>query len=97
MINKNFSKLALDIIQNLGGAENIKDLRYCSTRLRFRLKKDGKVNSEVLKSLPGVSVVVRNNGQYQMLVSNVKDIYDAIVSNGIKGVGSVDSQDAWIN
>lgn len=39
MANKDFSELAGEIIQNVGGAENIKDLRYCSTRLRFRLKR----------------------------------------------------------
>lgn len=42
-------------------------------------------------------MAVRNNGQYQVLVSNVKGVYDAIVSQGIKGVGQVDSQNAWAN
>ena len=97
MAIKDFSELAGEIIQNVGGAENIKDLRYCSTRLRFRLKKDRKANAEELKALAGVSMAVRNNGQYQVLVSNVKDVYDAIVSQGIKGVGQVDSQNAWAN
>lgn len=49
MANKDFSELAGEIIQNVGGAENIKDLRYCSTRLRFRLKKIGKQTPKSLK------------------------------------------------
>ncbi|MGT2929483.1 PTS transporter subunit EIIB [Streptococcus dentasini] len=93
----NNSQLADDIIKNVGGKDNIKDVRYCTTRLRLRLKRVNKANADMLKQLDGVAMALYTNGQYQLVMSNVKEVYDSLVSTGIKGVGQVDTQDAWNN
>ncbi|MGT2946445.1 YhcH/YjgK/YiaL family protein [Streptococcus chenjunshii] len=43
--------LAQNLLEHLGGAANVKDVRYCSTRLRFRLKKTASADSLSLKAL----------------------------------------------
>ena len=42
MANKNYEELARDILENVGGEENVTGLRHCVTRLRFNLKDESK-------------------------------------------------------
>lgn len=44
-----YQKLAEEIVNHVGGSENISDLTHCVTRLRFHLKDDSLPNDEVLK------------------------------------------------
>lgn len=53
-----YSDLSKDIIENIGGEENVKNLRHCTTRLRFHLKNENKANDEAIKNLDGVVSVV---------------------------------------
>ncbi|QYH54129.1 PTS transporter subunit EIIB [Liquorilactobacillus nagelii] len=55
-------KLAQDIIQNVGGRENVNYLTHCATRLRFRLQDPAKADLDALKSL-NVLQVVNASGQ----------------------------------
>ncbi|GFZ32111.1 PTS beta-glucoside transporter subunit EIIBCA [Clostridium zeae] len=76
---KNYDKLAQDIIQNVGGEENVLSLVHCATRLRFKLKDKSKANKVKLERLEGVITVVESAGQYQVVVGNsVKDVYETI-------------------
>ena len=45
----NYRNLAVEIIKNVGGKDNILSLTNCATRLRFNLKDDSKANSDILK------------------------------------------------
>ncbi|MBP2659237.1 MAG: system, beta-glucoside-specific subunit, partial [Firmicutes bacterium] len=42
MAKKNYDDLARQIVENVGGVNNISDLYHCVTRLRFLLKDDSK-------------------------------------------------------
>ena len=42
---KNYDELAKDIVAHVGGEENVRDLRHCITRLRFRLKDESKADT----------------------------------------------------
>lgn len=44
-----YENLAKEILENVGGKENINSLTHCVTRLRFRLKDESKANDEALK------------------------------------------------
>lgn len=44
-------KLASQIIKNVGGKDNIKEMFHCVTRLRFYLKDKSLVNLEEIKKL----------------------------------------------
>lgn len=78
-----YEQLAKDIIENVGGKENVKSVEHCMTRLRFKLKDDSKANTEVLKNMDGVVTAVRSGGQYQVVIgNNVSSVYADLVSVG---------------
>ena len=84
---KNYTKLAADIIENVGGKENIESLTHCVTRLRFKLKDESKANDEVLKANDGIITVMHTAGQYQIVIGNhVGDVYETILPKlGLSG------------
>ena len=46
-----YRKLAEEILQNVGGTDNISGLTHCATRLRFNLKDESKAKTDVLKGI----------------------------------------------
>lgn len=71
-----YTALAKDIVENVGGKENIVALAHCVTRLRFNLKDEGKANDDVLKNMEGVVTVMKTGGQYQVVIGNhVPEVY----------------------
>ena len=76
-----YENLAKDIVKNVGGTENINSLCHCITRLRFKLKDEGKANTDILKKMDGVVTVVKSSGQYQVVIGNhVPDVYADVCS-----------------
>lgn len=73
----NHLQTALDIIAQVGGAENIEHLEHCSTRLRLSLYDNGKVNEGELAKIDGV-LGVRVNVQCQVIIGHeVVQVYEA--------------------
>lgn len=78
-----YDQLARDIIQHVGGKENVNGVVHCITRLRFKLKDESKANTEVLKEMDGVVTVIKSGGQYQVVIGNhVPDVYQAVLAEG---------------
>ncbi|MFJ7364143.1 beta-glucoside-specific PTS transporter subunit IIABC [Peribacillus frigoritolerans] len=76
-----FSKLATEIVENIGGADNVSDLYHCMTRLRFKLKDNSKANKKGVEQLDGVITVVQGNGQFQVVIGNdVNAVFTEIAS-----------------
>lgn len=76
----NYTKIAEDIIINVGGRENIESLTHCFTRLRFILKEEKKANKQKIEQLEGVISVVQAGGEYQVVCgAKVEHIYDALI------------------
>lgn len=74
-----YKALAQDILRRVGGKENIVSLVHCATRLRFKLKDNGKADAEGLKANPGVIIVVESGGQFQVVIGNhVHDVWLAV-------------------
>ena len=74
-----YSKVAQDIIDHVGGKQNIKEVTHCFTRLRFVLKDPSKAEKETVKHLEGVISVVEAGGQFQVVCgAKVEKIYDAV-------------------
>lgn len=74
-----YQKLAREIIDNVGGRENIVSLVHCATRLRFRLNDPHKANAERLKAHPQIIMVVESGGQFQVVIGNhVGEVYEAV-------------------
>lgn len=87
----NYDKLAKNIIEHVGGKENINGLRHCITRVRFRLQDESKADDEILKNMEGVISVVKGGGEYMVVIGNqVGEVYDAICS----ALGTLQDSDA---
>lgn len=71
-----YKQLVADIIKNVGGPENITDLKHCVTRLRFTLVDESKANDKVIKNMDGVVTVMKGMGQYMVVIGeHVHDVY----------------------
>lgn len=78
---KDFGKLAGEIVQFVGGEQNIHSLVHCATRLRFVLKDKNKADKERLNQTAGVISVVESGGQFQVVIgNNVPKVYAEIMS-----------------
>jgi len=77
-----YKKLAADIVENVGGENNIDIVNHCMTRLRFNLKDVSKANKEALEDLDGVLGVVYAGGQYMVILGqNLLPTYNAVVKD----------------
>ena len=76
----NYKKISQDILANLGGEGNVKELSHCMTRLRFKLHDSSKANSDKISSIEGVITVVQSMGQFQIVIGNkVTKVYDEMI------------------
>ncbi|NOJ72290.1 PTS transporter subunit EIIC [Paenibacillus alvei] len=75
-----YEKIAKNLINQVGGMENIRNLSQCATRLRFQLVDQNKVNDEEIKGTDLVLGTVVAGGQYQVIIgSKVADVYKEIM------------------
>ena len=75
-----FKALATQVVEGVGGQDNVIHLEHCSTRLRFQLADHAKVNVEGLKATKGVLGVI-DAAQFQVVIGNsVVEVYDAIMA-----------------
>ena len=74
-------KLAADLVQKVGGKENISNITHCVTRLRFVVKDAEKVDTEGIKQLNGVLDLVLSSGQHQVVTGpKVTEVYNAVIA-----------------
>lgn len=74
----NYTQTARDVLQHVGGKENIAHLEHCSTRLRFTLIDQNKADVPALEKIPGV-IAVRMSGQCQVVIGNdVIEVYEKL-------------------
>lgn len=75
-----YNKVAQDILDNVGGKSNVKNVTHCFTRLRFVLKDNSKADKSVVEHLEGVISVVEAGGQLQVVCgAKVTKIYEAVL------------------
>lgn len=80
MAKKNYDSLAKEVVEKVGGVENINSLFHCVTRLRFKLKDSSKADREAIKNIQGVLSVVEGNGQFQVVIGNhVTDVFETVL------------------
>jgi PTS system beta-glucosides-specific IIC component len=72
----NYKDLAEKILQDVGGAENIRTLTHCATRLRMEFNDRRKVQDDAIGQLTGVISAVEKGGQFQIVIGNeVQQVY----------------------
>lgn len=75
-----FKKISEDILENLGGKENISEYTHCMTRLRFKIKDLSKINKGKLGKVESVITVVESMGQVQVVIGNkVTRVYEEMI------------------
>ncbi|WP_321387884.1 beta-glucoside-specific PTS transporter subunit IIABC [uncultured Enterococcus sp.] len=78
-MSKNYEKLAHDIVEKLGGKENITDGYHCQTRLRFKVVDETKIDVAGLEALEGVTKYIFNAGVHQVVIgTHVKDVFEEV-------------------
>lgn len=80
MAKLDYELLTSQIIEKVGGVENIHTVSHCATRLRFVLKNRDLANENELKKLNGVLGSVYGSGQFQVILGeNLFPVYDTIL------------------
>jgi PTS system beta-glucosides-specific IIC component len=83
-MDKDFTKMAEEILNSIGGKGNISIVVHCATRLRFTLLDNTKANDGVVKSVNGVVGLVNAGGMYQVIIGN--DVHE--VFTGLEKLGA---------
>ena len=83
-----FEKEAKDLLDAIGGKENITAVSHCATRMRFVLGDDKKANVKAIETIPVVKGTFTNAGQFQVIIGNDVPIFynDFTAVSGIEGV-----------
>ncbi|WP_332695585.1 beta-glucoside-specific PTS transporter subunit IIABC [Halalkalibacter lacteus] len=78
---RDYTKLAQDILEAVGGEKNVIGATRCATRLRLVLKRSDPKAKEKVASMPGVITVVENGGQFQVVIGqHVGEVYEKFSS-----------------
>lgn len=76
-----YEKFNQQIIELVGGKENISAVVHCMTRLRFTLKDRSIAKTEEIKKMDGVIDVVSNNVAYQIIIgTHVSEVHAELIS-----------------
>lgn len=100
-----YETLCNEIIAKIGGKENVVSVSHCVTRLRFKLKDEGKADTDAVSKISGVMKVIRTGGQYQIVIGpHVDEVYKELCQiGGFAATGAVQqtaaekAEDAAIN
>ena len=74
----NYNQCAAEILQAIGGKDNLASAAHCATRLRLVIADNGKVQKSVLEGIDGVKGVFEAAGQLQIIIGTgtVNKVYD---------------------
>ncbi|MGQ7556940.1 PTS system trehalose-specific EIIBC component [Streptococcus suis] len=83
-----FEKEAKQLLDAIGGKENVNAVTHCATRMRFVLADEKKANVKVIEDIPAVKGTFTNAGQFQVIIGNDVPIFynDFTAVSGIEGV-----------
>ena len=88
-----YEALCRDILDAVGGAQNIKNVFHCITRLRIVPGNRDLVDMEKLKKVSGILKIVESSGQIQCVIgTTVPEVYnDFIAISGVAAGGEVEA------
>lgn len=68
----NYDAITNEILDSIGGIDNIKNAEHCATRLRLILKDNDKVNVDEAKAIEQISGYFYQSGQHQFIIGTGK-------------------------
>lgn len=87
-----YSKESKELLDYVGGVENISAITHCVTRMRFVLKDNTKANKEKIESIKIVKGTFTQAGQFQVIIGNeVSEFYNDFI--GISGVSEMNKDE----
>ena len=86
-------KCASEILDAIGGRENLASAAHCATRLRLVIADNGKVKKSTLEELDGVKGVFEAAGQLQIIIGTgtVNKVYDEFIA--LAGIEAASKED----
>ncbi|WP_017725905.1 sucrose-specific PTS transporter subunit IIBC [Halalkalibacterium ligniniphilum] len=87
-------KVASELVELIGGKDNIVSAAHCATRLRIVLKDDDKPDKQAIEELDGVKGVFNASGQFQVIFGTglVNKVYAEFAP--LAGVGGGNDNDS---
>jgi sucrose PTS system EIIBCA or EIIBC component len=79
-------RIAKEIVDAVGGPENIKSVTHCATRLRFIINDESKVSKDEVENVDKVKGAFFNSGQYQVILGTgtVNKVYEEVEKLDLK-------------
>lgn len=88
-----YEKLAQDILEKVGGEQNVLHVYHCQTRLRFQLRDENIADQTGLNSMEGVAKVLISGGVFQVVIgTHVKEVFEEIEKLVTLKTGEADVQ-----
>ncbi len=76
---KDYNNFAKEIINGVGGKNNIIDVKHCFTRLRFKLKDNSIVDVTKVENIDIVVKVIKTIAELQVVIGNeIDEVYKAV-------------------
>lgn len=91
-----FNKDAKDLLEYIGGPDNISAVSHCATRMRFVLNDPAAANIKKIEDIPAVKGTFTQAGQFQVIIGNeVPQFYNAFAKvSGKEGVSKDEAKAA---
>ncbi len=95
-MNYDYAKIAKEVIQAVGGSENIKSAAHCATRLRLIVADRSLADDEKVGEIDAVKGTFFTAGQYQIIfgTGHVNRVYEQIVQLGIAETTASEAKEA---
>ena len=79
LANNNYTEVASAVLAAVGGKENVKEVGYCATRLRFEVKDSTAVNEKAVKAAGAAGVIRPSKTACQVIIgTKVQFVYDEL-------------------
>lgn len=79
LANNNYTEVASAVLTAVGGKENVKEVGYCATRLRFEVLDNAKVDEKAVKAAGAAGVIRPSKNACQVIIgTKVQFVYDEL-------------------
>ena len=79
LANNDFTAIASGVLAAVGGKDNVANVDYCATRLRFEVKDSTAVNEKAVKAAGAAGVIRPSKTACQVVIGpKVQFVYDEL-------------------
>ena len=92
-----YRKSAQEVLDNIGGADNVVSAAHCATRLRLVIADNAKVDKEALENIDGAKGVFEAQGQLQIIfgTGTVNKVYEEFIAlSGVEAATKAEVKEA---